>query len=90
MKSRHLSELEAAHNNARLLSEMLDCYNTAASTEQDLELINELQASCVRYKPNVQKLLSEVHEDERLFSEYTAIHLTEIRSVAPLHVCHTV
>jgi len=69
MKSRHLSELEAAHNNARLLSEMLDSYNKDVSSPQDLELINELLASCQRYRPNVQKLLSEVHNDERLFNE---------------------
>ncbi|XP_054269708.1 ADP-ribosylation factor-binding protein GGA1-like [Macrosteles quadrilineatus] len=72
MKSRHLSELEAAHNNARLLSEMLDSYSREVSSPQDLELINELHSSCLRYRPNVQKLLSEVHNDERLFNEVLA------------------
>ncbi|XP_046681552.1 ADP-ribosylation factor-binding protein GGA1-like [Homalodisca vitripennis] len=72
MKSRQLSELEAAHNNARLLSEMLESYSQETSSAQDLELIKELQASCLRFRPNVQKLLSEVHSDERLFNEVLA------------------
>lgn len=69
MKSRHLSELEQVHNNAKLLSEMLDSYNADHSSTQDLELITELHTSCQRLRPTVYKLASDVQQDEDLFSE---------------------
>ncbi|XP_075220751.1 ADP-ribosylation factor-binding protein Gga isoform X2 [Lycorma delicatula] len=71
-KVRHVSELEAVHNNARLLSEMLDSYRPGVSSTQDLELITELHTSCQRLRPTVFKLASEVHTDESLFNEVLA------------------
>lgn len=60
----------AAHNNARLLCEMLDSYSRENGSAQDLELIHELHASCLRFQPNVQTLLSEIpRHDDRLYSQ---------------------
>lgn len=68
--SKHRSELMAAHNNARLLCEMLDSYSRENGSAQDLELIHELHASCLRFQPNVQTLLSEIpRHDDRLYSQ---------------------
>ncbi|XP_039292883.1 ADP-ribosylation factor-binding protein GGA2 [Nilaparvata lugens] len=71
-KVRRLSELEAVHNNVRLLSEMLDSYRPEQSSPQDLELITELHTSCKRLRPTVFKLASEVHAEEDLFGEVFA------------------
>ncbi|XP_034252350.1 ADP-ribosylation factor-binding protein GGA3 isoform X2 [Thrips palmi] len=53
--SRRTADLDAAHNNARLLSEMLDCYRPASSSKEDLELIKELHQSCQRLGHQISK-----------------------------------
>lgn len=62
--SRRATELEAAHNNARLLSEMLDCYRPGASSKEDLDLIKELHQSCERFVSQISK---DLKPEETLF-----------------------
>lgn len=64
--SRRATELEAAHNNARLLSEMLDCYLPGSSSKEDLDLIKELHQSCERFSNQICK---DLKPDESLFGE---------------------
>uniref|UniRef100_A0A1B6CAD1 VHS domain-containing protein n=1 Tax=Clastoptera arizonana TaxID=38151 RepID=A0A1B6CAD1_9HEMI len=71
-KSRYLSELEQVHNNAKLLSEMLDSYSPQQSSSQDLELITELHTTCQRLRPTVFKLATDVQQDEDLFRQVLA------------------
>lgn len=69
MKIRRISELEAVHNNVKLLNEMLDSYKPGISSEDELDLIKELHHSCERLRLNVQKLISETHQSEEILSE---------------------
>lgn len=62
--SRRATELEAAHNNARLLSEMLDCYRPASSSKEDFDLIKELHQSCERLGNQISK---DLKPEESLF-----------------------
>lgn len=64
--SRRATELEAAHNNARLLSEMLDCYRPGSSSREDLDLIKELHQSCERLGNQISK---DLKPEETLFGE---------------------
>jgi len=52
-------ELESVHNNAKLLSEMLDSYNQDETSAEDLELMKELHQACERLKPILLRLASE-------------------------------
>ena len=69
MKSRRVIELESVHNNVRLLSEMLDSYRKGSSSNDELDLINELYQSCERLRPNVLKLAAETQQNEELLSK---------------------
>ncbi|KAE8740539.1 hypothetical protein FOCC_FOCC013943 [Frankliniella occidentalis] len=62
--SRRATELEAAHNNARLLSEMLDCYRPSSSSKEDLDLIKELHQSCERFSLQISR---DLKPEESLF-----------------------
>ncbi|XP_026272500.1 ADP-ribosylation factor-binding protein GGA2 isoform X1 [Frankliniella occidentalis] len=64
--SRRATELEAAHNNARLLSEMLDCYRPSSSSKEDLDLIKELHQSCERFSLQISR---DLKPEESLFGE---------------------
>lgn len=55
MMSRRATDLEAAHNNARLLSEMLDCFRPGSSSKEDLDLIKELHQSCERFSIQISR-----------------------------------
>lgn len=64
--SRRATELEAAHNNARLVSEMLDCYRPGSSSKEDLELIKELLQSCERLGTQISR---DVKPDEPIYGK---------------------
>ncbi|KAJ1530830.1 hypothetical protein ONE63_005676 [Megalurothrips usitatus] len=66
MICRRATELEAAHNNARLLSEMLDCYRPASSSKEDLDLIKELHQSCERFSMQISR---DLKPEESLFGD---------------------
>lgn len=70
MNSRRVTELESVHNNARLLSEMLDQYQLGQTSAEELELIKELHQSCERLRPSVFRLASETQDNESMLSEY--------------------
>ena len=74
--SRRATELEAAHNNARLLSEMLDCYRPVSSSKEDLDLIKELHQSCERFSIQISR---DLKPEETLFGK--ALDLCKFVSV---------
>lgn len=64
-------ELESVHNNAKLLSEMLDSYNCNETSTEDLELMKELYQACERLKPTVVRLANETYQDnEGMLGKY--------------------
>lgn len=63
-------ELESVHNNAKLLSEMLDSYNYNETSTEDLELMKELYQACERLKPIVLRLANETQDNEGMLSKY--------------------
>ncbi|GLH03812.1 ADP-ribosylation factor-binding protein GGA1 [Gryllus bimaculatus] len=69
LNTRRITELESVHNNARLLSEMLDSYRPGQTSEEELELIKELHQSCERLRPNVFRLASETQDNEQMLNE---------------------
>ncbi|KOX78812.1 ADP-ribosylation factor-binding protein GGA1 [Melipona quadrifasciata] len=87
LNSRRIMELESVHNNAKLLSEMLDSYNCNETSTEDLELMKELYQACERLKPTVLRLANETQDNvemlgdvlaasdelEQVFEKYTAV-----------------
>lgn len=65
-------ELESVHNNAKLLSEMLDSYNHNETSREDLELMKELRQACERLKPIVLRLANETQDNEEMLGKYHA------------------
>lgn len=74
LKSKRHSELQSVHNNARLLNEMLDSYSLSSS-QDELDLINELRESCERLKQNLLKLASESSQNEEMLSKSKFVNL---------------
>ncbi|XP_076762538.1 ADP-ribosylation factor-binding protein Gga [Xylocopa sonorina] len=72
LNSRRIMELESVHNNAKLLSEMLDSYNCNETTKEDLELMKELYHACERLKPIVLRLANEIQDNEEMLSDVLA------------------
>ncbi|CAL7949486.1 unnamed protein product [Xylocopa violacea] len=72
LNSRRIMELESVHNNAKLLSEMLDSYNCDETTKEDLELMKELYHACERLKPIVLRLANEIQDNEEMLSDVLA------------------
>lgn len=66
-------ELESVHNNAKLLSEMLDSYNCNETSREDLELMKELHQACERLKPIVLRLANETQDNEEMLGKYFTI-----------------
>ncbi|CAK9822893.1 ADP-ribosylation factor-binding protein GGA3 [Anthophora retusa] len=91
LNSRRIMELESVHNNAKLLSEMLDSYSCNGTSKEDLELMKELHQACERLKPIVLKLANETQDNEgmigdvlaasdeleQVFEKYTAVIVRE-------------
>ncbi|KAK0163104.1 hypothetical protein PV327_006813 [Microctonus hyperodae] len=62
-------ELESAHNNIKLLSEMLDSYNSNQTNSEDVELIKELYQTCERFKPTLLRLADETQDNEDILGQ---------------------
>ncbi|KAK0097803.1 hypothetical protein PV326_013644 [Microctonus aethiopoides] len=62
-------ELESAHNNIKLLSEMLDSYNSSQTNSEDVELIKELYQTCERFKPTLLRLADETQDSEEILGQ---------------------
>ncbi|XP_043271852.1 ADP-ribosylation factor-binding protein GGA1 isoform X2 [Venturia canescens] len=58
-------ELESIRVNVKLLSEMLESYNSETSSTEDIELMKELYDACERLKPIVTRLAYETHDDDK-------------------------
>ena len=74
-------ELESVHNNAKLLSEMLDSYNCNETSTEDLELMKELYQACERLKPTVLRLANETQDNVGMLGKY----FTRILQFKKLH-----
>ncbi|XP_076235406.1 ADP-ribosylation factor-binding protein Gga [Calliopsis andreniformis] len=72
LNSRRIMELETVHNNAKLLSEMLDSYNRNETSREDLELMKELHQACERLKPIVLRLANETQDNEEMLGDVLA------------------
>ncbi|XP_043255175.1 ADP-ribosylation factor-binding protein GGA3 [Colletes gigas] len=72
LNSRRIMELESVHNNAKLLSEMLDSYNSNETSREDLELMKELRQACERLKPIVLRLANETQDNEEMLGDVLA------------------
>ncbi|XP_006622144.1 ADP-ribosylation factor-binding protein GGA3 isoform X2 [Apis dorsata] len=72
LNSRRIMELESVHNNAKLLSEMLDSYNCNETSTEDLELMKELYQACERLKPIVLRLANETQDNEGMLGDVLA------------------
>ncbi|KAG7204217.1 hypothetical protein KM043_002048 [Ampulex compressa] len=70
--SRRIMELEAVHNNAKLLSDMLDSYNRNETSAEDLELTKELYQACERLKPTLLRLANEAQDNEDMLDDVLA------------------
>ncbi|XP_066584207.1 ADP-ribosylation factor-binding protein GGA1 isoform X2 [Prorops nasuta] len=68
INSRRIKELESVHNNAKLLSEMLDSYDKNEARTEDLELMKELYQSCERLKSIILRLANETQDNEELLA----------------------
>lgn len=69
LNSRRIMELESVHNNAKLLSEMLDSYNCNETSKEDVELMKELHQACERLKPIVLRLANETQDNEEMLGD---------------------
>nr|XP_033328142.1 ADP-ribosylation factor-binding protein GGA3 [Megalopta genalis]XP_033328143.1 ADP-ribosylation factor-binding protein GGA3 [Megalopta genalis] len=72
LNSRRIMELESVHNNAKLLSEMLDSYNWKETSKEDLDLMKELKQACERLKPIVLRLANETQDNEEMLGDVLA------------------
>lgn len=72
LNSRRIMELESVHNNAKLLSEMLDSYDRNETNKEDLELMKELHQACERLKPIVLRLANETQDNEDMLGDVVA------------------
>jgi len=68
-------ELESVHNNAKLLSEMLDSYNQDETSAEDLELMKELHQACERLKPILLRLASETQGNVEMLGTVSCFFL---------------
>lgn len=76
--SKRSSELQTVHNNARLLSEMLDNYRPEQVSAGELELIKELYQCCERLHPAVIQLAEETQQNEEFLSKYIFLSTNSI------------
>ena len=64
--SQRSMELESVHNNAKLLSEMLDSYDPVRSSTEDVELMKEIYEACERLEPTVRRLAYENKDNDEV------------------------
>ncbi|TRY74797.1 hypothetical protein TCAL_07113 [Tigriopus californicus] len=67
--TRRSTELIMVNNNSKLLNEMLDHFEKARSTPQELELLKDLQESCEKMQPKLFRLASDTDEDDETINE---------------------
>lgn len=70
-------ELESVHNNAKLLSEMLDTYDPKNTSSDDLELMKEVYQACERLRPIILRLANESLDNAGMLSMYFSIKKLE-------------
>lgn len=64
MQNRRLIDLQRAHENAILLKEMLEEFNTSDFNQDILSTLSDIFNNCVKLKPTVLHLAEETHESE--------------------------
>lgn len=64
LMARTMTELEAVHNNAVVLSDMLDHYQPGKTSEEEKDLMKELFESCERLRPKLFRLAGEMDEKD--------------------------
>lgn len=72
LNSRRIMELESVHNNAKLLSDMLDTYSRNETNAEDLELMKELHQACERLKPTILRLANETQDNKEMLGDVLA------------------
>lgn len=83
-------ELESVHNNAKLLSEMLDSYNYNETSTEDLELMKELYQACERLKPIVLRLANETQDNEGMLGQYLIISFKDLYDEYKYFMCYKI
>lgn len=63
-QNRRLIDLQSAHENAILLKEMLEEFNTSDFNQDILSTLSDIFNNCVKLKPTVLRLAEETHESE--------------------------
>nr|XP_042911208.1 ADP-ribosylation factor-binding protein GGA1 [Parasteatoda tepidariorum] len=58
------TELETVHNNASVLSDMLDHYRPGETSDEEKDLMKELFESCERLRPKLFRLAGELDEKD--------------------------
>ncbi|UYV78894.1 GGA1, partial [Cordylochernes scorpioides] len=69
LKERKVSEIEAVHNNANVLSDMLATYRPDTTSAEEKELMKELYESCKRLRPQIFQLVSELDPKDESISD---------------------
>ncbi len=67
--SRRSTELVTACNNAKLLGEMLDHFNSATSGQEEKELLKELFDACEKMQPKLLRLASDTEDGDDFIGE---------------------
>lgn len=67
--ARRANELETVHNNAKVLTDMLNNYKPEETSSEEKELMKELYESCERLRPKLFKLAGEVDENDEGFDD---------------------
>ncbi|XP_023227533.1 ADP-ribosylation factor-binding protein GGA1-like [Centruroides sculpturatus] len=67
--ARRANELETVHNNAKVLTDMLNNYKPEETSNEEKELMKELYESCERLRPKLFKLAGEVDENDEGFED---------------------
>lgn len=87
LMARTMTELEAVHNNAVVLSDMLDHYKPGKTSDEEKDLMKELFESCERLRPKLFRLAGEMDEKDsglddilRANDELTAV-ITKYRKI---------
>ncbi len=67
--SRRSTELVTANNNAKLLNEMLDHFDSSSSGSEEIELLKELFESCEKMQPKLFRLASDTEDGDEFIGE---------------------
>ena len=67
--ARRSTELVMVNNNVKLLNEMLDHYDKGSARQEEVDLLAELKAACVKMQPKLFRLASDTDEDDEAIGE---------------------